>query len=117
MSLRAQLEGKVTESLPNAMFRVELQPTSTVVRPAELLLPASVRILTPQLLQVLATISGKIRKNQVRIIVGDVVKVHTADPLSSPLIFPRSHHASCAACPPLLGGTLALRLDEGAHHF
>jgi hypothetical protein len=35
--LRAQLEGKVTESLPNAMFRVELQPTSTVVRAAGVL--------------------------------------------------------------------------------
>jgi translation initiation factor IF-1 len=44
----------VLESLPNAMFRVELQPTNSVV---------------------LATISGKIRKNYVRILVGDTVKV------------------------------------------
>jgi|TARA_B100000513_G_C11810114_1_gene155229 translation initiation factor IF-1 len=36
------------------MFRVELQPTNSVV---------------------LATISGKIRKNYVRILVGDTVKV------------------------------------------
>ena len=49
-----ELEGKVTESLPNAMFRVELQPTGAMV---------------------LATISGKIRKNFVRILVGDTVKV------------------------------------------
>mmetsp|Transcript_32494 Transcript_32494/g.94134 ORF Transcript_32494/g.94134 Transcript_32494/m.94134 type:complete len:138 (-) Transcript_32494:97-510(-) len=49
-----ELEGKVVESLPNAMFRVELQPTNNVV---------------------LATISGKIRKNFVKILVGDAVKV------------------------------------------
>jgi len=49
-----ELEGRVTESLPNAMFRVELQPTNSVV---------------------LATISGKIRKNFVKILVGDTVKV------------------------------------------
>ena len=49
-----ELDGKVAESLPNAMFRVELQPTGAVV---------------------LATISGKIRKNMVRIIVGDTVTV------------------------------------------
>mmetsp|Transcript_21846 Transcript_21846/g.50338 ORF Transcript_21846/g.50338 Transcript_21846/m.50338 type:complete len:138 (+) Transcript_21846:61-474(+) len=49
-----ELEGQVIESLPNAMFRVELQPTNSVV---------------------LATISGKIRKNYVRILVGDTVKV------------------------------------------
>mmetsp|Transcript_61590 Transcript_61590/g.139422 ORF Transcript_61590/g.139422 Transcript_61590/m.139422 type:complete len:135 (-) Transcript_61590:227-631(-) len=49
-----ELEGRVTESLPNAMFRVELQPTNSIV---------------------LATISGKIRKNFVKILVGDTVKV------------------------------------------
>eukprot|EP00617_Octactis_speculum_P004729 CAMPEP_0185781604 /NCGR_PEP_ID=MMETSP1174-20130828/102981_1 /TAXON_ID=35687 /ORGANISM="Dictyocha speculum, Strain CCMP1381" /LENGTH=136 /DNA_ID=CAMNT_0028471653 /DNA_START=29 /DNA_END=439 /DNA_ORIENTATION=+ len=49
-----ELEGQVIESLPNAMFRVELHPTNAVV---------------------LATISGKIRKNYVRILVGDTVKV------------------------------------------
>jgi len=49
-----ELDGKVTESLPNAMFRVELQPTGSTI---------------------LATISGKIRKNLVRIIVGDKVTV------------------------------------------
>lgn len=47
-----QVTGKVTESLPNAMFRVEIEPTKQVV---------------------LATISGKIRKNMVRIVVGDSV--------------------------------------------
>lgn len=48
------VSGKVTESLPNAMFRVEIEPTNQVV---------------------LATISGKIRKNFVRIVVGDSVTV------------------------------------------
>mmetsp|Transcript_19754 Transcript_19754/g.19867 ORF Transcript_19754/g.19867 Transcript_19754/m.19867 type:complete len:139 (+) Transcript_19754:91-507(+) len=47
-----QVTGKVVESLPNAMFRVEIEPSKQIV---------------------LATISGKIRKNYVRIIVGDSV--------------------------------------------
>lgn len=47
-----QLSGKVVESLPNAMFRVEIEPSKQII---------------------LATISGKIRKNFVRIIVGDSV--------------------------------------------
>ena len=47
-----QVNGKVVESLPNAMFRVEIEPSKVVV---------------------LTTISGKIRKNSVRIVVGDSV--------------------------------------------
>mmetsp|Transcript_9613 Transcript_9613/g.9417 ORF Transcript_9613/g.9417 Transcript_9613/m.9417 type:complete len:143 (-) Transcript_9613:169-597(-) len=47
-----QVNGRVTESLPNAMFKVEIEPSKQ---------------------QVLATISGKIRKNSVRIVVGDSV--------------------------------------------
>lgn len=47
-----QVDGRVVESLPNAMFRVEIQPSKQIV---------------------LATISGKIRKNFVRIVVGDSV--------------------------------------------
>ena len=49
-----QVNGRVTESLPNAMFRVEIEPSKQLV---------------------LATISGKIRKNFVRILVGDSVVV------------------------------------------
>ncbi|GMI16329.1 hypothetical protein TrLO_g11845 [Triparma laevis f. longispina] len=49
-----EVEGTVTESLPNAMFRVSLDNMDTIV---------------------LATISGKIRKNFVRILVGDQVTV------------------------------------------
>ena len=49
-----QVDGRVTESLPNAMFRVEIEPSGNVVT---------------------ATISGKIRKNFVRIVVGDKVVV------------------------------------------
>jgi len=49
-----QVNGRVVESLPNAMFRVEIEPSKQLV---------------------LATISGKIRKNFVRILVGDSVVV------------------------------------------
>lgn len=49
-----QVNGKVVESLPNAMFRVEIEPSKQIV---------------------LATVSGKIRKNMVRIIVGDAVQL------------------------------------------
>lgn len=48
-----EMEGVVTESLPNAMFRVCLDNGC----------------------QVLAHISGKIRKNYIRILLGDRVKV------------------------------------------
>jgi translation initiation factor IF-1 len=47
-----QVNGRVVEALPNAMFRVEIEPSKQ---------------------RVLTTISGKIRKNSVRIIVGDSV--------------------------------------------
>ncbi len=48
-----EVEGKVTELLPNAMFRVELDNGHTV----------------------LAHISGKMRMHFIRILVGDKVKV------------------------------------------
>ena len=48
-----ELEGTVTESLPNAMFQVELENGH----------------------KVLAHISGKIRKNFIKILPGDKVKV------------------------------------------
>jgi translation initiation factor IF-1 len=48
-----ELEGAVTEALPNALFRVKLE--------------------TGQM--VLAHVSGKIRKNFIRILPGDKVKV------------------------------------------
>ncbi len=48
-----ELEGVIQESLPNAMFRVELENGITI----------------------LAHISGKIRKNFIRILPGDKVKV------------------------------------------
>ena len=48
-----QSEGVVTEALPNAMFRVELENGH----------------------QIIATISGKIRKNYIRIMSGDRVTV------------------------------------------
>ena len=48
-----ELEGTIIESLPNAMFRVELENGH----------------------EILAHISGKIRKNFIRILPGDKVKV------------------------------------------
>ncbi len=48
-----EMEGTVQESLPNAMFRVELENGMVI----------------------LAHISGKIRKNFIRILPGDKVKI------------------------------------------
>ena len=48
-----ELEGTILESMPNAMFRVELENGH----------------------EILAHISGKIRKNFIRILPGDKVKV------------------------------------------
>ena len=48
-----EIEGKILESTPNAMFRVELENGH----------------------EILAHISGKIRKNFIRILPGDRVKV------------------------------------------
>jgi translation initiation factor IF-1 len=48
-----EMEGTVTESLPNAMFRVELENS----------------------INILAHISGKIRRNYIKILPGDKVKV------------------------------------------
>ncbi len=48
-----EFEGKILEALPNAMFRVELENGH----------------------EILAHISGKIRKNFIRILPGDMVKV------------------------------------------
>lgn len=48
-----EMEGMITESLPNAMFRVDLENGFTV----------------------LAHISGKIRKNSIKILLGDRVLV------------------------------------------
>lgn len=51
-----QLEGTVVESLPNAMFRVELESGH----------------------KVLAHISGKMRMNYIRILPGDMVKLEVS---------------------------------------
>ena len=48
-----ELEGKVEEALPNALFRVKLETGQTI----------------------LAHVSGRIRKNFIRILKGDKVKV------------------------------------------
>eukprot|EP01031_Cornospumella_fuschlensis_P037662 gene37662-45751_t len=52
------LDGKVLEALPNAMFKVQLQPPANQV--------------------IVCQVSGKIRKNMVRIIVGDNVEVEVS---------------------------------------
>ena len=48
-----EMNGVVVDSLPNAMFRVELSNKHVVI----------------------CTVSGKIRKNYIRILTGDTVKV------------------------------------------
>lgn len=48
-----EVEGKVVDTMPNAMFMVELENGH----------------------QILATVSGKIRKNYIRILAGDRVTV------------------------------------------
>ena len=48
-----EVEGKVVDTMPNAMFKVELENGH----------------------QILATVSGKIRKNYIRILAGDRVTV------------------------------------------
>jgi len=48
-----EVEGKIVETMPNAMFRVELD-TGQVI---------------------LAHVSGKIRKNFIRVLLGDRVKI------------------------------------------
>ena len=48
-----QLSGKVIDKLPNAMFRIRLENNHEVI----------------------ATLSGKMRKNYIRILPGDKVKV------------------------------------------
>jgi len=48
-----ELEGEITEALPNAVFRVKVETGQTI----------------------LAHVSGKIRKNFIRILPGDKVKV------------------------------------------
>lgn len=52
-----EMTGVVTESLPNTMFRVELQTTSDVTY------------------NILCTLSGKMRMNYIKIMPGDKVKV------------------------------------------
>ncbi len=48
-----QVDGRVVDTLPNAMFRVQVEPSKQII---------------------LATICGKIRKNNVKIILGDIVQ-------------------------------------------
>ena len=50
---KIEVEGEITEALPNTMFRVQVEGGHSV----------------------LATISGKMRKNYIRILPGDKVKV------------------------------------------
>ena len=66
-----ELEGTVTEPLPNAMFRVELENGVSV----------------------LCSISGKIRMNYIRILPGDKVTVQL-----SPYVFvPAQEEGECSA--------------------
>lgn len=71
-----ELEGVVVEALPSATFRVQLDDTEQACRPK-----LERFLLLPPLLQrplrisqiILAHVSGKIRKNFIKILVGDHV--------------------------------------------
>lgn len=49
-----KFQGQITEVLPNAMFRVQLEGTETVV---------------------LGTISGRMRQNNIKVMLGDAVEL------------------------------------------
>jgi translation initiation factor IF-1 len=49
-----ECKGKIVESLPNCMFRVQLEPSKRII---------------------LAALSGNIRKNKLRVVLGDTVLV------------------------------------------
>jgi len=71
---KIEVDGTVVEALRNAVFRVEIAATQSawLRRPRD----RSPALRTPAPSQVLlCTISGKIRKNYVKILVGDTVKV------------------------------------------
>ena len=53
-----ELEGKVTEALPNAVFRVQIETGNSAVNQ-----------------EILAHISGKLRINRIRVLPGDRVRV------------------------------------------
>jgi translation initiation factor IF-1 len=57
---KIEVEGEITEALPSTMFRVQLDSGHSV----------------------LATISGKMRKNYIRILPGDKVKVELSPTIS-----------------------------------
>eukprot|EP00960_Hanusia_phi_P076869 768624-Hanusia_phi.AAC.8 len=65
-----ELDGVVTESLPNAMFRVELEANQQVAMP---LCQSDVLMDDLPNQVILAHISGKIRKNFIKILPGDKV--------------------------------------------
>src|SRR3970040_424133 len=76
-----ELEGTVIETLPNTMFRVELENGHVVT----------------------AHISGKMRKNYIRILTGDSVTVElTPYDLSKGRIIYRGREPSCGFCSRLL---------------
>lgn len=64
-----QVNGRVIESLPNAMFRVEIEPSKNVV----LVTISGKHMFTCDSFNINRAFIGKIRKNFVRIVVGDSV--------------------------------------------
>jgi len=53
-----ELEGTVVECLPNALFRVKIDSDSEI--------------------EVMATISGKMRRNNIRVLLGDKVRLEVS---------------------------------------
>ena len=67
-----EVEGKVVDTMPNAMFTVELENGHQIL---ETMPNAMFTVELENGHQILATVSGKIRKNYIRILVGDRVTV------------------------------------------
>ena len=79
---KIEVEGEVTEALPSTMFRVKLEGGHDILATISgKMRKHYIRILPGDKVQVdgghsvLATISGKMRKNYIRILPGDRVKV------------------------------------------
>ena len=65
-----EVEGKVVDTMPNAMFTVEVEGKVVDTMPNAMF---TVELENGH--QILATVSGKIRKNYIRILAGDRVTV------------------------------------------
>jgi translation initiation factor IF-1 len=92
------VDGIVKESLPNAKFRVELVATKAII---------------------VCSTSGKMRKNFVRVLVGDPVKVSVSGLLHSnpsPTVFHTEELTTPYSICALAGGAVPLRPYPRPYH-